>query len=179
MADKPTSIPVKSTAPAPAPRTAPLARGRDWPSFADLRREMDNLFEEFGRGIFSVPARWRDLEAFAPQLDLTPAVDIVESDGAFKVTTELPGMDLKDITVAIEGDMLAIRGEKAETRDADDKGRHVSERRYGSFERTFTVPPGIERDRVEASYANGVLTVTLPKSAEAKASTRKIDVRAA
>jgi HSP20 family protein len=177
MADKPTPVPVAGSAPA-AQAPAPTARRRDWPSLADLRREMDSLFDEFTRDIWSVPARLGRMEPFA-RFDLTPAVDVVEVDGAFKVTLEVPGMTEKDLEVRIDDDMLVVRGEKSESRDETEKGRHVQERRYGSFERSFTLPAGVDRARIDASCANGVLTVTLPKSAEAKAAARKIDVKAA
>jgi HSP20 family protein len=176
MVDKPTPVPVTATPASATP--APTARRRDWPSLADLRREMDSLFDDFTRDVWSVPARLGRLDPFG-RGDLSPAVDIVEVDGAFKVTTEVPGMTEKDIEVHLEGDVLTIRGEKSETRDETEKGRHVQERRYGSFERAFTLPAGIDRGAIAASCANGVLTVTLPKSAEAKASACKIDVKAA
>jgi HSP20 family protein len=174
MTDKP--IPVTTSVSPKAP--APAGRRREWPTLTDLRREMDSLFEDFGRDVLSVPSRLSRMEPFS-RFDLTPAVDIVEVEGAYKLSIELPGMAEKDIDVNVDGDLLTIRGEKSETREQDEKGRHVSERRYGAFERAFTLPAGVDRDHISAAAAAGVLTVTLPKSADAKSSARKIDVSTA
>ncbi len=179
MADEPTRLPVqesKGGAPGPA--------RRDWPSLADLRRDMDNLFEDFTRDVFRVPSFFRArepeiLSKLESRLSLSPSVDIVEADGGWRITAELPGMDPKSVEVTLSGDVLTLRGEKSESKEEDDRGTHVSERRYGSFARSFTLPPGVDRDRIEADMANGVLTLKLPKSAEAKASEKKIDVKVA
>jgi HSP20 family protein len=103
-------------------------------------------------------------------------MDIVEKDGAFQVTAELPGLDAKDIDVQLANGMLTIKGEKTEEKEEKTKGRYVSERRYGSFRRTLQVPDGVDADKIEASYKSGVLTVTLPKSPEAQKKGKTIPV---
>jgi HSP20 family protein len=108
--------------------------------------------------------------------NVTPAMDIVEKDGAFEVTAELPGLDAKDIDVQLTNGMLTIKGEKLEEKEEKAKGRYVSERRYGSFRRTLQVPGGVDADKIEASYKSGVLTVTLPKSPEAQKKEKTIPV---
>jgi HSP20 family protein len=178
MAETATKLPIRTADSAPA--SAPAPRRRDWPSFADLRREVDALFDDFGRDWFRVPSRLRDFDlsrlgGLAP----TPAVDVVENGTAFKITAELPGLEPSAVDVRVSGDMLTIRGEKSETKEEDEHGRHVSERRYGAFERGFTLPETVDRSAIEATFANGILTVTLPKRPAAAAEETKIDVKAA
>ncbi|MHC2582306.1 HSP20 family molecular chaperone IbpA [Bradyrhizobium diazoefficiens] len=109
----------------------------------------------------------------------TPAVDVTESDKAYEITAELPGMDEKDIEVNVANDGLIIKGEKKFEREEKQKDYYVSERRYGSFERHFGLPKDVEADKIEASFRNGVLKVTLPKTAEAQKPAKKIEVKAA
>jgi HSP20 family protein len=109
-------------------------------------------------------------------LNVTPAMDIAEKDGAFEVTAELPGLDAKDIDIQFANGMLTIKGEKQEEKEEKTKDRYVSERRYGSFRRTLQVPGSVDAEKIEASFKGGVLTVTLPKSPEAQKKEKKIPV---
>lgn len=175
MAHHQTNVPNRRTETSPAPQ----AQRQDWPSFGDLRREMDNLFEDFTRGWFgNVPASGDGFARMMRSVGLEPAVDVVESDGGYRITAELPGVDTKDLDVTVSGDVLTIRGEKSESHEEKDKDRFLSERRYGAFQRSFRLPAGIDADRIEASHANGVLTLNVPKSAEAEAAKKKIEVKA-
>jgi HSP20 family protein len=105
-----------------------------------------------------------------------PAINVEESGDELVVTAEVPGMNPNEIDVEIENNILTIRGEKSEEhREGDDKKRyHVWERRYGSFERSFTLPRSVSTEAVEADYRDGVLRIRLPKAAEAKS--RKIQI---
>ncbi|MCP4380102.1 MAG: Hsp20/alpha crystallin family protein [Hyphomicrobiales bacterium] len=150
------------------------ARPRGWSPFESFRDEMDRLFEDFSRGFPSVPA-WRRMSGGATM----PAVDIVEKGDGFTVTAELPGMNEGDIDVKVADGVLTINGEKKEEREENEKGYHLSERRYGAFMRSFGLPEDVEADKIDARFKNGVLTVVLPRSAGAKASEKKIDVKAA
>jgi HSP20 family protein len=109
----------------------------------------------------------------------SPAVDISEDDGAYKVTAELPGMAEKEIEVVVSGDTLSIKGEKRLEKEQKEKNFHLSERSYGSFERNFYVPDGVDRDKTAADFSKGVLTVTMPKTAKAVEQTKKIEVKSA
>lgn len=110
----------------------------------------------------------------------TPAVDIVEKDNAYEVTTELPGMDEKNIEVKLFNDRLTIKGGKQEEKEEKKAGYHLSERRFGSFERSFAVPEGVvDIEKIEAGFKKGVLTVTLPKTPEAQKPAKKIEVKGA
>lgn len=154
-----------------------------WRPFASLRREVDRLFEEFGRDFWR-PAFGRplfDIEPFMRRELLwgtAPAVDIVEKDDAYQVTAEVPGMDEKDIEVMVADGALTIRGEKEQEKEEKKKGYHLRERSFGSFERCFRLPPGVDADRIDASFRQGVLTVTLPKKPEAKAARKQVRVKA-
>jgi len=109
----------------------------------------------------------------------TPAVDVSETDKALEVSAELPGLSEDDVDIQITGDTLTIRGEKTDAHKEERKGTYVSERMYGSFYRAVPLPPGVEIDKAEANFANGVLTVTLPKSEEAQQQVKRIEVKTA
>jgi HSP20 family protein len=91
-----------------------------------------------------------------------------------KITAELPGMEEKDIEVNVSDDVLTIKGEKKEGKKKD---HYVSERHYGSFQRSFHIPDGVDANKIEASFQNGLLTVTLPKTAEPPKQAKKIEVK--
>jgi HSP20 family protein len=110
---------------------------------------------------------------------MAPAMDIAEKDKAYQVTAELPGLDEKDIDVTVSDNVLTIKGEKKEEKEEKEKNYYLSERRYGAFQRSFDLPSGVDTAKIEAQFAKGVLTITLPKSAEAQKKQRKIDVKSA
>jgi len=171
-------LPVKTTetgVPASAQRRRP---------FEALRQEFDRLFDEFDGGAWSSPFR-RNLFAFEPAWHLprletpSPAVDIVEKDNAFEIIAELPGLDEKDVDVHLANGGLTISGGTEEETKEDKKDYYLHERRYGAFERTFRIPEGVDRSKIEAVFKKGVLTVTLPKTPDSKQAEKKIVVKAA
>ena len=89
----------------------------------------------------------------------------------------MPGLTEKDIEVKVSNGNLMIKGEKKEEKEEHEKDYHLSERRYGSFVRSFAVPEEVDVDKIEAAFEKGVLKVKLPKSAEAKASEKKIEIK--
>lgn len=107
----------------------------------------------------------------------TPSADVTESKDEIRVMVELPGMRPEDVDVSLENNILSISGEKKEERREEDKENrwHLSERRYGSFTRSFVLPRDVEQDRIQASFDNGVLTVTIPKSEKARP--RRIEIQ--
>jgi HSP20 family protein len=109
----------------------------------------------------------------------SPAVDITEDDGTYKVTAELPGMTEKEIEVVVSGDMLTLKGEKKEEKEQKEKNFYLSERSYGSFQRSFCVPEGVDRNKIAADFSKGVLTISMPKTAKAVEQQKKIEVKAA
>lgn len=150
--------------------------------FRSLRNEMDRLFDRFAGGVgfppfgrmFDLAPPWRGDGGFTA----SPAVEVSEDDKCYRITAELPGLSEKDVEVTISGDSLLIKGEKRQEREDKQKNYHFSERSYGSFQRAFTLPEGIERDKIDAEFSKGVLTITLPKSADAQKQ-KKIEVKAA
>ena len=180
MAETVTKIPVKIQEKAAAvPSTA-----QGWVPFLSLRREMDRLFDDFGRGFGQFPTRSSvfDVEPIWGRemtWEAAPAVDIAESEKAFELTAELPGMDEKNIEVKVANGNLIIKGEKQEDKEEKKKDYYMRERNFGSFERRFEMPEGVDADKIEASFKKGVLTLTLPKNLEAQKPAKKIEVKAA
>jgi len=155
-----------------------------WRPFENLRHEVERLFDDFDRGVWRSPFS-RSLFAGEPfwRRELargdTPAVDITETDKAYEVTAELPGMDEKNIDVKLTNGNLTIKGEKQEEKEEKKKDYYLKERTFGSFERSFPLPEGVDKDKIEASFKKGVLTVTLPKTPEAQKPEKKITVKGA
>jgi HSP20 family protein len=177
MAETPTKLTVKSGSPA----TTEPSRIAEWRPFDSLRGQVDRLFRDFERGFLQTPF-YRDVDNFLHRdlgLAVTPAIDIVEKDNAFEVTAELPGLDANNIDLQLADGLLTIKGEKSEEKEETTKDRYVSERRYGSFRRTLRLPESVDPDKIEAGYKSGVLTITLPKSAEAKDKQKTIPIKAA
>ncbi|WP_353476436.1 Hsp20/alpha crystallin family protein (plasmid) [Salipiger sp. H15] len=149
-----------------------------WAGFGSLRDEMERLFDAFE------PRQWFDKVPGRPpmmtsEFVLSPALDLAETDSGYLITAELPGLDADQVAVSIGNGSLTISGEKSAEEKTAEGTYHLRERRWGSFQRSIRLPQDVDRDKVEAEFANGVLKVTLPKSAEALASTRKIDVKSA
>ncbi len=97
-----------------------------------------------------------------------PAVDIYETDSHIVVKAELPGVDKKDISVDLNGRVLTLRGERSTDNEVKEDNYYRKERCYGKFERSFTLPEGVEPDKVEADYKDGVLKIGIPKPEEHK-----------
>ena len=176
MAEPVTKLPVKE-------QSTNVDRPTEWRPFEMLRREMDRLFDDFQlgswrspfrRSIFDVEPFWRSEVSWGK----APAVDVVEKDKAYEITAELPGIDQNNIEVKFSDGTLTIKGDKKVEKEEKKKDYYLSERRYGSFQRSFGVPDGVDADKIEATFNNGVLTITLPKTPEAQKSEKKIAVKA-
>ena len=154
-----------------------------WPPFEGLRQEINRMFDDFGWG--SWPTFRRSLFATEPMFSrgLTRtnmlAVDVAESEKAYEVTAELPGIDEKNIEVKVANGILTMKGEKQEEKEEKEKNYYLQERHYGSFERSFEIPDGVDPDSIQATFKKGVLTVTLPKKVEAQKPAKKVEVKAA
>jgi HSP20 family protein len=178
MAETVTKLPIKQEKATAVPSAAQI-----WQPFESLHQEIDRLFEDFGRGFWRPFGR--SLFATEPlfRRELTmpsvPAVDVAESEKAYEVTAELPGMDEKNVEVKVANGILTIKGEKQEEKEEKKKDYYLHERNFGSFERSFGIPESVEADKIEASFKKGVLTVTLPKKPEAQKPVKKIEVKAA
>jgi HSP20 family protein len=151
---------------------APVSRYRD--PFAEMRAEMDRLFDTFlGRGFFGRPAPSAMAQSAAT---LAPNVDIRENDKEIIVEAELPGIDEKDIQVTVRDGVLSLKGEKKSERDEKKDTYHVIERGFGSFERSFELPDSADQDQIKADFNRGVLRVVIPKRAEAAKAEKKIPI---
>lgn len=162
-------------------KETPPATVEGWPSMLSLRNEIDRLFDDFGAGVWREPLSRRVHSLFpaSAQWAQQPAAELVECDGEYRVTAELPGMTAENIDVKINDGTITIRGEKSEEKKEEKENYLVSERHYGEFQRTLSLPSGVDAEAVSADFANGVLTVTLPKTPEAKQKERKIEVKSA
>lgn len=136
-----------------------FGRGSGTDMFSHLQREIDRVFEDYGRN----PAAMK--------------VNISEQDGAFEVTAELPGCAPGDIDVQLKDGVLTIKGEKKVEKEDKQKDYHVMERSFGMVERSFTLPAEIDASKVEAAFDKGVLKVMLPKLPEAQSRAQKIAVK--
>jgi HSP20 family protein len=164
---------IKDLLPWNAARTALSKQqgGDDDNPVAALQRDINRMFDSFWRR-FEAPAGWQPHAGLA-----TPQVDVAETDSAIEVTAELPGLDEKDIELSVTDDALTLKGEKKHEREEKKKGYYLSERSYGSFYRTIPLPAGIDTDKVNAVFKKGVLTVTLPKSPEAQARVKRVEIK--
>lgn len=138
--------------------------------FLALRKQMDDVLDGFFK---AAPGHF------------LPSVDVSETDKEIRIVAELPGVERKDIDVSLAGNQLTIKGEKRSEREEkgekDEKsGRqfHRVERSFGSFQRTMALPYDIDPSTIAADFKDGVLTVTVAKSAEVAAKTRKIEIKA-
>lgn len=177
MDEKTSKVPIKSE------KETPSTSERRWEPLIDLREGVGHLFDEFQEGWpFGAFGRHRKPPSFGSGLTFSvriPAVDVVDKEKEVELKAELPGMDENDIEVQLSDRLLTISGEKKEEREEGEKegNYYLSERRYGSFKRSLSIPKGVDLEKVEASFSKGVLTVTLPKTPEAQESTRKIEVK--
>ena len=174
MAETATKLPIKQE------EKATGVRLESWLPFEGLRAEIDRLFDDFTPSFWRRPFEPTHVQrtSLLPNWAIAPAVDLVEKEAGYEITAELPGIEEKDIEVKVSNGNLTIRGEKQEAREEKDKEYVLSERRYGSFQRTFKMPEGVKADDIAATFSKGVLTVTLPKSKEARQNDRKIQVKA-
>ena len=141
--------------------------------FSTLHREIDRVFDQFPG------SRRRPFgNLMAGNGKLSPRVNLSETDKEIEVTAELPGVEEKEIDVNLTDDILTIKGEKKMEAEKSEGDYKMIERSYGSFERSMRLPCEVESEKVEATFKNGVLTVKLPKSPEAKAKTQKIAIKA-
>jgi HSP20 family protein len=138
-----------------------LRRANDWMAAPDLRL-FDTLFEDFGLPEMVEEKQW------------LPKIDFSETDDHVIVRTEVPGMEKDDINITLSEGLLTIQGEKKQEKEEEKENYRFVERRYGSFARSVRVPRGVDADKIEANYKDGVLKISIPKSESEKS--RKIEI---
>ena len=138
-------------------------------NFASVQEDVNRVMNDvFGRRLTS---------DYGEAVVWQPPIDIEEQPDRYTVHVELPGMKLEDIKITLENNKLVIRGEKARTEEQKNGTYHRIERAYGTFERSFSLSHAVKSDKIEATYRDGVLEVTVPKVEEAKA--REIPIKVA
>ena len=135
-----------------------LAPWRTWPTLDTVFDELARDFEGLGRG-------W------------APAVDLRETEDAYTIEADVPGLAKEDITLSLVDNVVTIKGERKTENEKQDVGYHRIERRYGSFERAFKIPGGFNGSKAQAHYENGVLRITLPKLEENKPKQIEVKVK--
>ena len=132
-------------------------------TYLTLRRPTANPFKFYNAlftPFFARPA--------TQEYEWRPSADISETDDSFEVRVELPGVTKDDFQISVKDDILTIKGEKRQEKTDDSKDYRRVERRYGSFERRFSLPPKVEADSITAEFKDGVLTLSIPKPEEVK-----------
>ncbi|WP_193181879.1 Hsp20/alpha crystallin family protein [Nisaea sediminum] len=141
--------------------------------FTAFRAEMDRMFHNFLQTpTFSLPF------AGSGNGMVVPSADMKEADGGYTLTAELPGIAEEDIDLSVANGMITIKGEKSEEKTDEKESYHLTERRYGAFQRSFRLPDNVDEAKIKASFDKGVLTVSMPKSKDGKHQERKIKIGA-
>jgi HSP20 family protein len=138
-----------------------LTRRNDlWNPLADFRREMDSLFDDF-----LSPANRTARNA---DYSWVPACDVAEEEGHYMLSLEMPGVPKDDIKIEVADNTVTVSGERRSKEERKERGAWYGERRYGKFQRSFTLPAGIDADKIEANYQDGILHLMVPKAESAK-----------
>lgn len=141
-----------------------------WHEFETLADRMRNWadFPPFGASLFRAPL-------VSEATEWLPAIELVEKEGEFVLTAEIPGMSKEDVQISVEDDVLTFRGEKKFEHEEEKDRMHIREREYGTFMRAFTLPRGVEASKIKAEYHDGVVEIHLPKGVEAQS--RHIEIK--
>jgi HSP20 family protein len=130
-----------------------------WTGFGNLKQDMDRLFGQLAA------TKWDDFPTLG---EWAPSMDISETKDSLVVKVEVPGMDQKDIRISLQENLLTITGEKRQEKEEQEERYHRVERSYGAFTRGVRLPVAVDGSKVSATFKNGLLTVTLPKTPAAK-----------
>ena len=132
---------------------------KPWLRITDLRQELDRLFDRM------FESRW---DQFPATGDWVPSLDLSETKDALMLKMEVPGMDAKDIQVSLQENLLTVKGERKQEEEEQGEQHHQVERSYGAFTRSVRLPIGVDGSKVNATFKNGLLVVTMPKTPAAK-----------
>ena len=141
-----------------------------------LQSQIDRVFSDFSRG-FGLPRTLSEEDIMGADLELVPSLDVRDADGKVIITAELPGVDENNIDIAVDGNVLTISGEKHEEIEEDEGDFYRSERIYGRFSRSVTLPFEVDPNKVDARFERGVLRLEIPKPDEARQQRRKIAIK--
>ena len=150
------------------------------PTIGSLRDRIDRLFDDFGRDFTSWGRSFGDVEPFkgwSSELNTKlPAVDVIEQKDQYLIKAELPGIEEDDLDIDLSEGILTVKGEKKREEDREEDNVHISERTYGSFRRSFRLPPDADADNIKATCKDGVVEVTIPRSELEQPEARKIEI---
>lgn len=138
--------------------------------FSGFQRHLDRLFDDYMR-----PSESRGL--FSQSRQAFPSVDVHETENAYQIAAELPGLERNDVELKLRDHQLVISGEKRIEHDNKNGQRTHAERAYGHFMRAIPLETDVVPERIEATFKNGVLQVTVPKDTQASAAARKIEIK--
>ncbi len=153
---------------------SPALRDDFFDPMVTFRREVHRMMDDFFNGF-----EGSSLAGMKGWQGNTPIIDIAETEKEMVITAEMPGLDEKDFEVTISGDLLTIKGEKKVEHEEKNGNGYHRERRYGSFSRSLRLPFEVKDERIDATYQKGVLTIHLPKPADAQKAVRQIEIKAA
>jgi len=144
---------------------AEIEKRRSEPVVRRWRSPVTRFFEDF---LADLESEFPDFSDWWGRTRFSPALDVVEDDKQVVVTAELPGVQKDDMEITVHNGVLTLRGEKKEEKTSEEGGYHRMERRYGKFEKSVRLPDYVDEDKIKATYRDGVLTLTMPKSEAAK-----------
>jgi HSP20 family protein len=151
-----------------------------WEPFDELHERIDRIFSDFSRG-FGLPEIWGDggrmNQSMGGGRQHMPSMEMHEADGKVMISAELPGVDEEDVEISVKEDMLTISGEKKSEREFKEGDGYRTERSYGSFSRSVSLPFNIDPDAVEARFEKGVLKLTIPRPPEAQQQVKRIQIK--
>ncbi|MGB2964533.1 MAG: Hsp20/alpha crystallin family protein [Anaerolineales bacterium] len=136
-------------------------------------REMEDMLDRYARAVGQPRAGSQEVIATG---DWTPRVDIAETDKAFEIKAEIPGVNKEDVKVAVHNGVLTVQGERKLEKEEEGKKFHRVERFYGSFTRSFTLPDNVDETKISASFKDGVLNLQIQKTKEAKPKSIEVKV---
>jgi HSP20 family protein len=145
----------------------------DLDPFKSFRRELERFFDD----LWKRPNLETSVTSVERERTIFPDIDVVENEKAFQIAAELPGLEEKDIKVEVNNNILTIKGEKKLERENKQNNYYITERSKGFFYRAIQLPTAIEKENIEATIKNGVLTLTLPKAAESITNTKHIEIK--
>lgn len=153
-----------------------FAAGAFLDPWVDMRAEMDRAFENFFSGGWPAFFRMKALSKNGGADIVVPEVDVKENGKEIVIAAELPGLDEKDVELTVQDGVLTMKGTKSQEREEEKDNFFLKERHYGSFQRSFRLPPSVDQEKIVADFDKGVLKIVLPKKSEAQTAAKKISV---
>lgn len=149
-------------------RTRPRTLVAPW-TLDSMHRQLENWMDRAFAG--------SNHESLERRLTLTPRMDIAETEKGYELTADLPGMQDKDVDISVSNDVLTITGEHSYEQESEGRSVHLSERGFGAFKRSFSLPDDVDQDHIQARLTNGVLEIHLPKTEEVPPPSRQIKIK--